>query len=139
MNENRYFIYDGDVAGFNYRSKEIRRLAKSIYKEKVENDDPLVSETFKEEAEYGIYFKDIKVIHNPENKYDANAIEIYSGDIFIGYVPKLLNKKVLTEMRENNDKVIHFEACYVKENEDDEFLDDYNEPERVNLVIYYDY
>ena len=25
-------------------------------------------------------------------------------------------------MRENNDKVIHFEACYVKEDENDEFL-----------------
>ena len=139
MAENRHFIYDGPVAGFYNRSKEVRKLARKIYKKKLENDEFLVGDDFKEEADYGIYLENIKVLHNPENKYDKNAIEVYSDDIFIGYIPKTSNKRVLKELDDNKDKTIYYEACYTKEDENDEFFDDYNEPERVDLSIYYDY
>lgn len=33
--------------------------------------------------------------HNPKNKYDSNAIEIYIEDMLIGYIPKTHNLNIL--------------------------------------------
>jgi hypothetical protein len=85
-------IYSGNVAGSSFEPAA-SNIAKSIWYELTE---------------------EIELIHNPENQFDKNAVEVYikvknDFPIFIGYVPRPINLTALDIGLKNiKGRLLHF-------------------------------
>ena len=81
-------INEFKVAGYNYRQDELEQLFE------MQNDDYLLTgkafaeEVFDRVYEYLPEWKPARLIPEPDNEYDSNAIAIYVDDVKIGYVQK---------------------------------------------------
>ena len=81
------------VHGTSYREKEIRGLG-------YHNDDYDLSvkelrDDFEGEKVFELYFDSTaKLVPEPENEFDKNAIRVEADDVPIGYVPKSKTKRV---------------------------------------------
>lgn len=81
-----------DVAGISYRKANLKKLEEWL---SYSYDQEEYNETWyfkKTNSDY--YTRNVKLVREPENEFDKNAIKVLVNNIHIGYVPKNIAKKM---------------------------------------------
>ncbi|HEK9993497.1 TPA: HIRAN domain-containing protein [Streptococcus equi subsp. zooepidemicus] len=90
------------VAGTIYHQKEVTKVAEilssNIYYKGLTNQKII---NYIQNSHIGRIYKynylksnEVKLVREPNNKYDHNAIKVLVKDIFIGYIPREIAKKI---------------------------------------------
>ena len=81
-------IEEFKVAGFDYRQEELEQLFETLNEEYALPQKRFAEEVIDRVYQFETEWKDAKIIREPENEYDPNAIAVYVDDVKIGYIQK---------------------------------------------------
>ena len=81
-------IHEFKVAGFDYRQAELEQLFETPNEDYLLNGKTFAEEVFDRAYQFETEWKPARIVYEPENEYDPNAIAVYADDVKIGYIQK---------------------------------------------------
>ena len=85
---NNSTITEYSVAGYDYYQNELKSLLKEPTYEYSLTGKSFKENVFERVYEYEIEWYEAKLVHEPENEFDTNAIAVYVDDLKIGYIAR---------------------------------------------------
>lgn len=123
-----------NVAGTEYKKKNIENILRTYIK----NKTGIITKYDKETEQYAVEtFKypkletsNVKLIRDPSNEYDENAIKVLIDENEVGYVPKKTNVKLIKEL----DNFQLFKAFVSEGTYKDSSNDDEDEKFKIKII-----
>lgn len=81
-------IHEFKIAGFDYRQDELEQLFETPNDDYLLNGKAFAEEVLDKAYEFLTEWKSARIVYEPENEYDPNAIAVYVGETKIGYIQK---------------------------------------------------
>lgn len=81
-------IHEFKIAGFDYRQNELEQLFETPNDDYLLNGKAFAEEVLDKAYEFLTEWKSARIVYEPENEYDPNAIAVYVGETKIGYIQK---------------------------------------------------
>lgn len=81
-------IHEFKIAGFDYRQAELEQLFETPNEDYLLNGKAFAEEVLDKAYEFLTEWKSARIVYEPENEYDPNAIAVYVGETKIGYIQK---------------------------------------------------
>lgn len=93
-----------NVAGVSFMAGDVEKILEKHYKNRsLSSESYFTSNRPQQYSKYPIFStKSVKLMAEPENEYDKNAIQVLIDDVVVGYVPKTLTEEIHEELKNEN-------------------------------------
>lgn len=93
-----------NVAGVSFMAGDVEKILEKHYKNRsLSSESYFTSNRPQQYSKYPIFSTEsVKLMAEPENEYDKNAIQVLIDDVVVGYVPKTLTGEIHKELENEN-------------------------------------
>ena len=124
--------YTIPVAGFDYRQPELRSLLTELNEDYNDSKEELLEYFGPDDRiyQYEIPEYPLHIQAEPDNPHDPNAVKVFAGDTFVGYVPSGRFQEIKECMTHNpkcSVKIVGGKYKYFEHDSDADFYDSYDD------------